>query len=42
MVGNNNLEDLLNRDKEVFGSEAKFYKTDTFISEIKKISKLIA
>lgn len=42
MVGNNNLEDLLNIDKEVFGSEVKFYKTDTFISELKKISKLIA
>lgn len=42
MVGNNNLEDLLNRDKEVFGSEVNFYKTDTFISELKKLSKLTA
>jgi hypothetical protein len=37
MVGDNNLEDLLNKDREVFGSDVNFYKGDTFISELKKV-----
>lgn len=39
MVGDNNLEDLLNKDREVFDTEVSFYKRDTFISELMKIYK---
>lgn len=39
MVGDNNLEDLLHKDKEIFGSDVKFYDSDALVNMFKLLSR---